>query len=268
MDLTRTRVVLRERAVVDVLDLALRFTVRHGRPYARLGLLVLPPFVAASIAIARTAGPATAWALSLFVATLAGAPFTALASRLVFEDEVRIARSAREAFRAAPQLLALRVVEVLAGGLGLAFFTVPGLWFLALTLFDVEATLLERASLRRAIERSASIARRGSGEALVTLVLLFLLHVLVTLATDGGGRAIISALLEAHAPLALWDRGWSVLSLVGFWLFVPYAATARFFVYLDMRTRTEGWDIQTRFVAIATRALEEERVDDAPARAA
>jgi hypothetical protein len=42
-------------------------------------------------------------------------------------------------------------------------------------------------------------------------------------------------------------------------LFIPYVATARFLAYLDLRTRSEGWDIQTRFAAIALRAAEVER---------
>ena len=57
----------------------------------------------------------------------------------------------------------------------------------------------------------------------------------------------------------MWSDGWSVLSLLGFWLFVPYVVTARFFVYLDVRTRSEGWDIQTRFLALAARTLPDAR---------
>jgi hypothetical protein len=104
-----------------------------------------------------------------------------------------------------------------------------------------------------------AIVKRESGEALVALVLLVLLHGVACVAADGGGRALIAALLEAKAPEAMWTEGWSVLSLLGFWLFVPYVATARFFVYLDVRTKTEGWDIQTRFVALAARPLTDAR---------
>ncbi|CAN5747553.1 hypothetical protein BH11MYX4_BH11MYX4_30880 [soil metagenome] len=34
---------------------------------------------------------------------------------------------------------------------------------------------------------------------------------------------------------------------------IPYVATARFFIYLNVRTRVEGWDVQTRFAALAAR---------------
>ena len=36
-------------------------------------------------------------------------------------------------------------------------------------------------------------------------------------------------------------------------------ATARFFLYLNVRTRAEGWDIQTRFAALAARAGDEKK---------
>ena len=36
--------------------------------------------------------------------------------------------------------------------------------------------------------------------------------------------------------------------------FVPYAATVKFLLYLNVRTRAEGWDVQTRFAALARRA--------------
>jgi hypothetical protein len=259
MDLSRTRLVLRERAVIDVLDLALRFLVEHGRVFARTGALVLPPLFIASVAIGRAWGALAAWGFSLFTATFAAAPFTVLASRLVFEDDVRALAATMEGVRRGPRLLLLRIVTFVGGALGLMLFTFPGLWFLSLMLFVVEVAVLERAEAMAAISRSASIVRRESGEALVALGLLWLLQLVACIAADGGGRAIIAVLLESTSPEPMWTAGWSVLSLLGFWLFVPYAATARFFVYLDVRTRSEGWDIQTRFVALASRALPDTR---------
>jgi hypothetical protein len=113
MDLSRTRVVLRERAVVDVLDLAVRFVVEHGALYAKTTLLATAPFFAASLVIGFYGGWLFGWLFSLFVAPLAGAPFTALASRLVFEDAVRPGDALRAAARQIPTLLVLRVSRAL-----------------------------------------------------------------------------------------------------------------------------------------------------------
>lgn len=43
MDLREVRVVLRERRLLDVLDLAIRFLVAHALPYATLSAIVLVP---------------------------------------------------------------------------------------------------------------------------------------------------------------------------------------------------------------------------------
>jgi hypothetical protein len=253
VDLSRTRVVFRERGVVDVLDLALRFLVQHWRAFSVTGALVLLPFFGVSVAVARARGPYAAWTLALFASAFASAPFTILASRLVFEDDVGALAAAREGLRAAPRLLVLRLVTFVAGGFGLLLFAIPGLWFLSLTLFVVEVLVLERTGVTGSMTRSSAIVRRESAEAMMALLLLSTLHVVACLAADSGGRAIVAVILEAHEPEPIWTAGWSVLSLFGFWLFVPYAAVARFFVYLDVRTKSEGWDIQTRFVAIASR---------------
>ena len=72
-----------------------------------------------------------------------------------------------------------------------------------------------------------------------------------------GGRAFLGDVLQFQAPGAAWTEGGSVLAVLGFFGIVPYVTTARFFTYLNMRTRAEGWDIQTRFAAIAARAEHE-----------
>ncbi len=259
MNLSRSRVVLRERTLLDVLDLGLRFVVEHRGVYAKTAAVVLPPFFVASVLIARTGGWLMAWAFAVFSATFAGAPFTVLASHLVFEDEVRPLRAIGEALRAAPRLFALRLYTVLLAGIGLAAVVAPGIWVLVGRFFVVEVATLEQATVRTAIGRSRRIVRCGSSEAIMALLLLTLLHFAAVLLADSAGRSVITALLESRAPLAMWDDGGSALSLVGFWLFVPYLVTARFFVYLDVRTRSEGWDIQTRFLALAARALPDVR---------
>ena len=61
----------------------------------------------------------------------------------------------------------------------------------------------------------------------------------------------------------MWTEGGGVLATLGLFAAVPYLATARFFLYLNVRTRAEGWDIQTRFAAIAARADEDAKASEA-----
>jgi len=46
-------------------------------------------------------------------------------------------------------------------------------------------------------------------------------------------------------------RGGSWFALCGFFLAVPFLATARFLAYIDGRTRREAWDVQLRFTELA-----------------
>lgn len=253
MDISRTRVVLRQRAVVDIVDLAVRFVAEHWLSYLKVSCAVVPPFFLGSWLVGRMAGPVWAWGFAVFASFFAATPFTLLASRLVFDDDVRVGSVVKGAFALTPKLFVIRVMTVMVGSVGLVLFFFPGVWVLTLMLFAGEVVSLERMGFGAAASRSARLARREAGQAVPALVLLVLVHALVVIVVDSGGRALVTALLESTAPVSLWESGWSPLSLLGYWLFVPYAATGRFFTYLDVRTRSEGWDIQTRFSAIATR---------------
>jgi hypothetical protein len=70
---------------------------------------------------------------------------------------------------------------------------------------------------------------------------------------------VLEELLQIHLRPSEEEIG-GPLFMFGMWLAVPLLTTARFFVYLNLRTRREGWDIQTRFAAIAARS----EADEAP----
>ncbi len=65
LDVLRARVTFRERTLLDVLDLALRFSMVHVRDFAKLGLVVLAPSLGATIVMGRTQGWAAAWLLAV-----------------------------------------------------------------------------------------------------------------------------------------------------------------------------------------------------------
>jgi hypothetical protein len=80
---------------------------------------------------------------------------------------------------------------------------------------------------------------------------------------------VLEDLLEIKAPASLFVAGGSALGLLSFWAFVPFGATCRFLLYINVRTRTEGWDVQTRFAAIAAQAASDaERESILPGQAA
>lgn len=253
MNLREARVAFRDRSVADVLDLALRFLAVHAKIYGRVALFSLAPAALVALAFGWGYGWKLAWAMAIPLGVLASAPFTLLASRLVFEDDVRARTVLRDSLTAAPRVLLARAVSVVMIGAGLGCLLVPGVGLAALTLFVGEAMLLERASMMTAFGRAQRVASNAIGDVVLAILVLPLVPVLAVFLADIGGRAVIGEVLQFRPPRPLWAEGGSALGVLGLFLQVPFLATARFFLYLNVRTRTEGWDIQTHFARLAAR---------------
>ena len=264
MDILQARVALRERTLLDVVDLTVRFLARHARPYARMGAIVLIPAFAATLFVAMHAGWGWGWTSAFLLGALAQTPFTVLASRLVFEPVVRVRGVLGQSARSVPRLLVIRAMELLGLVVGTLFFVLPAVWLGVVFLFVSEVMVLEQASIGVALGRMHRLVWGQLGDAMMAFLFLLSLHIIVVFVGDATGRAILEGLLEITAPPSLWDEKGSALALASFWLFVPFGATCRFLLYLNVRTRTEGWDIQTRFVAIAARTAQATAVEVGP----
>jgi hypothetical protein len=254
MDLMRARVALRERPLLDVFDLSLRFFATHVPEYALVSCAVTLPAFALSWASVTLGGWALAWVTTVVLTSVATAPFVALASRLVFADTVRLRDVLWLALRAVPRLAVTRLLQLVGLAVSLALLGLPWVWAGTATLFVVEVSVLEQTGMVASIGRAQRIANAHFGAALLAMVLLGLAPLGAATLSDFAGRELLQGLLEIKAPPSMFTEGGSVLALLGWWLSVPIVTTAHFFVYLDIRTRSEGWDIQTRFAAIAARA--------------
>ena len=254
LDLLHARVALRDRTVSDVLDLALRFVVVHGRVYAKVATIALLPLVALSAVAGWRLGWAASWAIAVPLAAIGEIPFTVLASRLVFQDRVRARDVLGASLRDGPKVIFARGLAALLAAVGLFVLVIPGLWLTIISFFLGEVILLERGSAGQVLGRSHRVASSAGTEVLLGGLVLLLLAIASVLLADVAGRLVLGELLQFRPPPPVWHQGGSLLATLGLFLFVPYLATARFFLYLNVRTRAEGWDIQTRFAAIAARA--------------
>lgn len=253
MNLREARVAFRDRSVADVLDFSLRFITVHARAYGKVSLFTLLPFGLVSLAFGYVYGWALAWAVAIPLAVFVEAPFTILASRLVFEDEVRARDVLAASLSAAPRVLIARVIALVMIGAGMSCFFVPGVGLAAMTLFVGEAMLLERAGMMTAFGRAQRVASNAIGDVVLAILVIALVPVTAVFLADFGGRTLLGEVLQFRPPRAVWNEGGSALATIGLFLQVPFLATARFFLYLNVRTRTEGWDIQTRFARLAVR---------------
>jgi hypothetical protein len=253
-----SRVALRDRPFVDVLDLSFRFLHDAFGPLAKLALLVLPLPIAATLLLAHAAGWAWAWCFAIASANLVSAPFTVLVGQFVFEQDPSVRAALGRGLRAVPRLLVINVLLAMGLGASAMFFVFPAFWLATATLFVAEATLLERATIVGGFERSMQLAARAPGDATLALLVGLALLVLGPIAGDQIGHIVLANVFQVSGPPRLSAAGGSWLPVVGFWLTVPYVTMLRFLVYINVRTRTEGWDIQTAFATLTTRRIDDE----------
>jgi len=248
VNLSASAVVLRPRSLAEVLDLTCRVgtSIALGL-YVRLGLLVLLPVFAGGLALRFAAG----WSfwlvllLAFAVGTILQGIFTIAIGRLLFADTL----TARQVLRTfAGRLFSYLGALTLARGMLVASLGIGWPWL----LFVHEASLLESASAVPSVQRSGRFARGRVGEVLGFALVLLLAQAAFVLVAELLGQGLVADLLQLGKPFgALFKDGGSPFALAGLLASFPFVATARFLRYVDLRTRSDGWDIQLRFTAIA-----------------
>ena len=258
MNLGAAAVVLRPRTLAEVLDLACRLSISLAFGlYARLSAVVLVPVFAGCLALRYEAGwgwPAV-WAVAVAGGSVAQGVFTVGVGRLLFAEDVAPARVLRLFGRRLGSYLgALLLARLLLALSCLPFFLgLPFAW--TRLVFVHEASLLEGAGPRDALRRSSRFVAGRSMSAFGALLALLLTQAGFVIVAELLGQGLVDQVLQLGRPFGgLFADGGSPYALAGLLLSVPYAATARFLGYVDGRTRSDGWDIQLRFMAITASA--------------
>ena len=265
MKLDQARVVLRPRTTAEILDLALRFASDPAAAiYAKLAALTLLPAWMLCMASHWVLGWKWefVWLLALaFVTPLQGV-FTIAVGKLMFAEQVTVGEILREYLRRFPAYLGTLLLTRLyiAAASVLAVLVIPPLWAWGRSFHVHEACLLERAGASDAIKRAARMVEHRIFNAAGSLLLLtFATAGFVGVAEALINRGLFDFVLQIGMPFgSLFDEGGSAPALFGLFFAVPYWATARFLAYVDLRTRRDGWDVQLRFMALATEGNSEE----------
>lgn len=260
MNLSESAVVLRPRSVAEVLDLSLRVTFRLALAiYARLATLTLLPVFVCLCALYYFAkvDAFTIWTGALVLAVWLDAPFTIAASRLMFRDEPKTKETlSRFAKRLWSYTGALAYKSILLGLAALPLL-IPLLAIGPRAIFVTEASVLEQASAIESYNRSKRLVQVRSGDALGAFLAWLLARVAFVVGVEALCQGIVVDVFQIPSPFGkLSETGFTPYALAGLFLSTPFVATARFLQYVDTRTRTDGWDIQVRFMAILAREAE------------
>jgi hypothetical protein len=251
VNLLEARIVLRPRTLAEVLDLATRWCFGvHRVIHARLAaVLLLPSFVAcvAAHALLGWSWPSV-WMLAAGLALVTQGAFTIASGRLLFERDVSARSVLLDYARQLPSYLVVLVASRVMLVVGV--FVLPLAWMRV--AFVHEASLLEKQGPVAALRRASRLGARRGGETLLLLGALGLATLAAVCAAELVGHGLVDFVLQlGRLGGDLLDDGGSIHALLGMHIAIPYVAVARFCRYVDERTRSDGWDIQLRFMALA-----------------
>jgi hypothetical protein len=258
VNLLNARVVLRPRSLADVLDLTVPFCLSNWRLLRTLTLTALLPAFALCLYLRlgqHWSWPHT-WLLAVILADFLEGLFTVACGDLMFQPSTAVRAASvwgRYLRRLGFTIGSLIVTRFLLGLCAITMIGIPAVPFLApFLMFVREVGLLEGAQVFAAIGRGYRFVQRQYLSCFGLLVAVALAPVVMGLAAELLGDAIVEKVLQLGSPFGDLFKEWgSAYALLGFFLAVPVVAAARFLKYIDVRTRKEGWDIQLRFTAVA-----------------
>lgn len=245
------RVALRPRGVLDVFDLTLRLLRVQARPLSILAAVVLVPVaVLASLGAWWTGGSPWVVLVVVLLGPLLQAPFTVLGGRLLFSDAVPLSQVGRATWTSAiPLLGAWFLFDVLMVGCAMV-----GVVLTPLIVYLPEAILLERAKFGRALSRSVTLVGGEPIGAIGGAAARWVIGLWGLLAGEAVGQVGIGWMLQIGTPFGALELGQiTPYGIVGLLAVQPLIALFRLLLYVDARTRLEGWDLQVGLRALGLR---------------
>lgn len=266
MQLDKTRIAIRERSFIDLLDLALAVLREHAGPLTLALLVGAVPvglfnhWLLSGLLLEDAFDPRDLVGyfslLALLVCwelPLATAPITLYLGQALFVERPNASKLMKDFVTSLPQMILFQVF--LRGVMVWPVILIPVL-FLGWPYLS-EIILLERNPWRKRSLAGTSTFSRSSGmhgrnraelfNRWFCSLLLGALLVVVFWRSIWYFVRVLSGHLETSAPqFTLWFQ-------VALWLVVGYFAVVRFLSYLDLRIRTEGWEVELLLRAEAAR---------------
>jgi hypothetical protein len=262
LQLDNNLIAIRERGLLEILDLALAVIRAQGLPLlAALALGAAPMLVLndlligsmlpeRSVILAEEPPVDFAVMLALLVAMeipFAAAPATLYLGQSMFREQTSWRQNARDLLASLPQLLLLQ--GVLRGVFaGLFMFLIPPAVPFVAWPYLTEVILLERNPLLAGKSGRHSTVRRSRmlhGGGVGDLFARWLGSVIF------GSLLIVAVWLSLRIVLSQLSGGWlsyyvtwRYLLPVAVWIVMSYFTVARFLAYLVLRIRREGWEIE------------------------
>lgn len=258
MNVWEARVVVRERSLAEIVDLAVRFSlVLGGGLYLRLSAcLLLPSYALCWWLLHSEVSSVLVGVLALALYSLLQLPFTVAAGRLMFSAQVSLDEVLRSSLRLLLRAMRARCLAALLLAVGTSLVILAPI-AVARALYLGEVVLLEGAGALAAYRRTTRLTARRVPQTFGVWLALVATSAAFIALTQIFASALSAEGLEIEAFASVWaGLSWET-GIAGLFLSVPLVASLRFLAYIDDRTRREGWDIQVRFLELG-RALNED----------
>ena len=240
----------RPRSVSELVDAAFQLLRRDYWQYVMLMAISYVPWLVLLMMLGQLSGRPTATAnpvltlVGLFAAmvwfSLIDAVMVVAVSDRYLGREVDVQAAFRSTFARLGAVLYAAITKSLAVGIGLLLLIVPGIIMFA-RYFAVPATVvLEGRSGRDGVQRSATLSDGLKGHILKTLLLVWGIYFVLSLAAGmiGGAAAVAT---RSDTMLVVFTQ---VVNAI-FRIFVyPLIAIVQTLLYYDARIRKEGYDLE------------------------
>jgi len=246
------RLALRPRGPLEVFDLGVKLVRANLLDMGALGaLLVVPPSLAlGAVAWWFEGDPKLLLPLLLLACLPLPAPFAVLTGRLLFADRFRVREVLLDLFHHLGLLLWVWMVDLCVWVIGIATCGIGWLAGHSAWMFVEETTLLERVGPGRSLRRSFRLASRQPGAAVSGTLGRLAITGWGAAVGEAGGQALVNTVLQLGEPFGSAVAGQVTPYLIfGVLAAQPLFAIYRLLLYVDARTRVEGWDLQVRLRA-------------------
>ncbi len=237
--------VLRPRSVTELIDAAFQVYRRAPVPFMVAMALVYVPWLAIrlifQIQIPTTPDQLTPTLIrdsAIFTAAgiviygLAGGVVSVLARAVYLDEPIDVASALRHTASRILPLVIATVLTFVVIGIGLVFFVIPGIYFIARFFAVRQAVVLEDKGAFTALGRSGDLAAHNKWRVLGTLILVAILTTVVNV-----GAAMLINLQPSKVI------GYVLVTAVTIIIYPIFGITETV-LYFDTRVRNEGFDVE------------------------
>jgi hypothetical protein len=251
------QVEIRSRSVGQTVAMATRLLQeRKGRVLFAWALYSLPlGLLSLGLLLGTELSPWWIWLLTLTLASAFSLPMVVTVGHLVFSPTVTSGAVLGTSTRRFVSHLFLLLINRLLTAVGLVGVVVPGFYFWRMGWFIGPIVGLEGSGIGASLRRGRHFAAGFNGLTALHAVNAGALLIYWTGAIAALAhffiRYAIGTNVAVIGDLTRYDFYPHLLGLGAFCLIVPYVTLYWFFVYLEVRTRKEGWDLEIAFRARA-----------------